>query len=323
MASQKNHALFRRSSFTTVPNQVLNDKALSWKARGMFAYLCSKATLEGWRFSKKMLVGQSEPDGEASYDSGLKELKTRGYLVIKKRRRADGKYDYDWILIDQPDPENRGLVKGSPEGDYPDLENRPLKYNKTEGNNTELLDTKNVSSCEDPKFYNSSRWYNEVFKDLTVEYLGHEPLYVPRCYGQAGKIFKEIKSLVKNDPEIDWRKCLETVFDMLPNSDDGLIYYIAAGMAFTFFSDANFSWVKVPDIGNFLVNVQRVYSVYRQWVSADPAMRAENERDKQQVRRLEALEARLNREIDEAELRRTKAPRALPKGKRLPAQNRR
>lgn len=66
--------------FTQVANAVLNDKTLSLKAKGLFAYLFSKP--DGWDFSGDRIVIDSS-DGRDSVYAGLKELGEHGYLTRK------------------------------------------------------------------------------------------------------------------------------------------------------------------------------------------------------------------------------------------------
>lgn len=53
-------------SFTTVPNSVLNDPRLSWKSKGLWAYIQSKP--DGWDFSSERIAKDSA-DGVESVRS--------------------------------------------------------------------------------------------------------------------------------------------------------------------------------------------------------------------------------------------------------------
>jgi len=76
--------------FTQIANSVLNDRTISWKAKGLFSYIHSKPI--GWEFAAERISGDGN-DGVDSVSAGLKELEERGYLSRKKR--ADGKVDYE------------------------------------------------------------------------------------------------------------------------------------------------------------------------------------------------------------------------------------
>lgn len=124
----------RRKGFTVISNDVLNNTALSWKAKGIFAYLWSQS--DSWNFYEVEVLKHST-DGKASLKAGLKELESAGYL--KRYRVRDGKgflRESKWILSEEP------------MSDYPTLENRTLEnrtltntnYNNTNNNNTNLTE---------------------------------------------------------------------------------------------------------------------------------------------------------------------------------------
>lgn len=75
--------------FTQIKNEVLTDKKLSWKAKGLFAYLFSKP--DGWDFSAERIALDSTGGREAVL-SGIKELEKEGYLSRKKH--GSGRVEY-------------------------------------------------------------------------------------------------------------------------------------------------------------------------------------------------------------------------------------
>ena len=141
----------RRKGFTVISNDVLNNTALSWKAKGIFAYLWSQS--DSWNFYEVEVLKHST-DGKASLKAGLKELESAGYL--KRYRVRDGKgflRESKWILSEEP-------MSDYPTLDNPTLENRTLEnrtptntnYNNTNNNNTNLNDAAvepNVVNIED------------------------------------------------------------------------------------------------------------------------------------------------------------------------------
>lgn len=145
----------RRKGFTVISNDVLNNTALSWKAKGIFAYLWSQS--DSWNFYEVEVLKHST-DGKASLKAGLKELESAGYL--KRYRVRDGKgflRESKWILSEEP-------MSDYPTLDNPTLENRTLEnrtltntnYNNTNNNNTNLnedavVDTSLVNIESQPK----------------------------------------------------------------------------------------------------------------------------------------------------------------------------
>ena len=75
--------------FTQVANVVLNDKLLSAKAKGLYAYLYSKP--DGWDFAIDRIANDFS-DGRKSINAGLQELEQNGYLLREKQ--SSGKVVY-------------------------------------------------------------------------------------------------------------------------------------------------------------------------------------------------------------------------------------
>ena len=73
-------------NFAQIHNAALADGRLSFKARGILAYLLSRPP--GWKTSAERLA-KSGIDGERAVKSGLKELEAAGYLK-RSRTRATG-----------------------------------------------------------------------------------------------------------------------------------------------------------------------------------------------------------------------------------------
>lgn len=81
------------SNFTIVPNQAINDK-LSWAARGMLLYLCSKP--DDWEVNITDLVeqttGSAKRSGRDAVRKIMNELIECGYMR-KTQNRISGKFD--------------------------------------------------------------------------------------------------------------------------------------------------------------------------------------------------------------------------------------
>lgn len=98
----------RTRCFTILGNEVIRDRRLSYRARGLHHVLLSLA--EGYQLRVSWLVEQST-DGRHSVLSGLKELQTHGYLEIRRERGAAGRFIRTvWIVTDTP-----GSSGGAPE----------------------------------------------------------------------------------------------------------------------------------------------------------------------------------------------------------------
>lgn len=89
--------------FAQVANAVLNDQKLSWKAKGIYAYLFSKP--ETWDFSTHRIKDDST-DGRESLLTGIKELEDAGYL--KRERQGNGRVKY---VIAYAEPQSGNSTK--------------------------------------------------------------------------------------------------------------------------------------------------------------------------------------------------------------------
>jgi hypothetical protein len=82
----------RKSNFTSVSNELINNSSLTWEARGLIIYLLGRPP--GWRTQTNHLVKQS-PSGRDRVLRILRELETCGYLF---RHRIRGKKGlFEWI----------------------------------------------------------------------------------------------------------------------------------------------------------------------------------------------------------------------------------
>lgn len=129
------------NKFTVISNNEVQDKRLSWKARGIFSYLWSMP--DNWDFYETE-VAKHAPDGRDSLRSGLMELEEHGYL---KRERVRNKGQFGgtaWIITDNPTPkpENQTPMLENPTQGSPMLEN-PTQENPTLQNNYHTKDLPN------------------------------------------------------------------------------------------------------------------------------------------------------------------------------------
>lgn len=138
--SQGNNNVVRASrnkNYKTIGCDFLDDKKLTYKAKGILTYLLTRP--DNWRFNKSQVMGMSE-GGESSFDSGIKELKERGYLRIEKSSDGEGKFLYEWYpqetatFYAEPIPQeeldklppavkNTLVLQITPEGDFPGTDN--------------------------------------------------------------------------------------------------------------------------------------------------------------------------------------------------------
>lgn len=76
-------------NFTVLHNHVLRDHRLSFKARGLLAYILSMP--DNFKFTAELLTRHA-PDGRQSVITGLRELRDAGYLTVTRTQSSDGRW---------------------------------------------------------------------------------------------------------------------------------------------------------------------------------------------------------------------------------------
>lgn len=84
-----------KNRYGNTPNDILNSKDLSLKAKGLFGYIQSKP--DDWSFSVKKICSQMK-ESEDSIGSTVKELEAFGLLERHKSIDEKGRWQVDYIL---------------------------------------------------------------------------------------------------------------------------------------------------------------------------------------------------------------------------------
>ena len=99
-------------NFTTVPNSTLQDKSISFDARGVLCLMLSMPA--DWSMYKAWLVQQCPKTGKDKMTRILAELESAGYLVRDKKRDDAGRFDsYVWYVYPEKFTGNGLAVAGS------------------------------------------------------------------------------------------------------------------------------------------------------------------------------------------------------------------
>ena len=97
--------------FARIDNDVLQSKDLSFRARGVLAYVLSMPA--DWRHSAESLSSQSG-EGLHAVRAALRELRNGGYARLETIRGAGGKIGSTWHFSESPSAEKPHSVKCSP-----------------------------------------------------------------------------------------------------------------------------------------------------------------------------------------------------------------
>lgn len=144
----------RENPYVMIDKFGLNDERLSWKAKGLLAYLLSKP--DNWQIYESDLIKRSK-DGRDSIRSGLRELEKYGYMSRRQLRNEDGSFSaMEYVVYERPiiseEIESEIPADGkSVDGDEPQTENpstgNPLTENPLLLNNDLNKNDLNMIDC--------------------------------------------------------------------------------------------------------------------------------------------------------------------------------
>ena len=144
----------KKAYFSQVSNTALRDNTLSLKAKGLYALIQSYITLEDFILYKTTLKKQCI-EGKTSFGCAWKELKDKGYLLQERHSTEEGKFYYEYELLDVAIPTKTGTPKtvyrktrytdkpvpGKP-GVYTNTDLTNTDTNNTPSNNTDTTNNK-------------------------------------------------------------------------------------------------------------------------------------------------------------------------------------
>lgn len=124
----------RENPYVMIDKEIFQDRALSWKAKGLLGYLLSRP--DDWIVRMTDLAKQST-DGMASVRTAVKELEDAGYMVRRREQDDEGKFQWTVEVHEvpvTPSSENHHMDEqpstDSPYMEKPSTEN-PLVDNRT------------------------------------------------------------------------------------------------------------------------------------------------------------------------------------------------
>lgn len=114
----------KTANFTVLPNEAIRDVRLSFKARGLLAFILSMP--DHWATSSTALARMG-PDGRDSVRAGLRELRDLGYVQLHKRQQPGGRWVTDVMVFETPqEPVDNAGDNSSPRPEKPTPENPAL-----------------------------------------------------------------------------------------------------------------------------------------------------------------------------------------------------
>lgn len=132
----------KEANYSVVDNYFVNDKSLSWKAKGLLMYLLSKQ--DDWSVYVSHLATVSK-DGRDATANCIKELMKAGYIHRTGGKDKDGRFKYDYVVHERPsveqikeEPVNTETCTGNPQ--------RKTRNGKSVTENPHLVNTDEVST---------------------------------------------------------------------------------------------------------------------------------------------------------------------------------
>ena len=134
----------RKDRFSIIDNRIIENKKISFKARGLLIYMLAKP--DDWKFYPDELAKHSDKDGVKAINTALQEIESVGYLVRKRKRDNKGHFKgIDYLLYETPqviNPDSQNRNAGKRNADLRNSENGTLP--NTDIPNTELDDDDDV-----------------------------------------------------------------------------------------------------------------------------------------------------------------------------------
>ena len=179
--------------FAQISNAVLYDKRISFKAKGVYAYIYAKPV--DWDFNAKRIAKETT-DGERAVLSALKELEDVGLLTRKKL--PSGRMEY-YLHIPEPNVGNRNQAKLQL-AKTASIINK--EFNKQRVKENTFSDEKDFSQVEDIEYdTNVDPETGEPLKDSFGRKKGTRPVVKKKAYWLMGEFDKACKKHLDFTPD--------------------------------------------------------------------------------------------------------------------------
>jgi len=89
----------RSDQWTSIPTPALRDTDLSYRARGILAYILSMPA--HWETNSTILASRTS-EGRDAVRTALKELRAHGYIILRRVQDSTGQWRTTHIVFDHP-----------------------------------------------------------------------------------------------------------------------------------------------------------------------------------------------------------------------------
>jgi len=201
------------SKFTIVPNQIMDDPTISFRAKGVYAYLRSKP--DNWEYRVQNIT-RAGKEGRDAIQTAIKELESAGYIERVANQVEGGKYHgWIWYIYETPINRDTDRLPENPSVGFPVRRfSRPSvfqgDYNNTVLNNTihnNTIDNNNAVETVIIDIFNQEGIHisAKTVQDILLMELSNEKIrYIASVLGdrkRKGKV-KNPAGLLRNNPEV-------------------------------------------------------------------------------------------------------------------------
>lgn len=138
----------QRSNFSVIQNDILEDQRLTYRARGIAAFILAKP--DGWDISIASLAAPEDVEGQDAIGTAMGELATLGYLMRRRERNEWGQLSNVTYLADYPAFVDQGTPKERIQG-YTEHTNPVESKGLVDGGLLVNTISKNISSFSKEK----------------------------------------------------------------------------------------------------------------------------------------------------------------------------
>lgn len=188
----------KREDMVFFDGHILHDRNLSWKAKGMGAYLLGHS--DNWTVNRENLINMSA-DGKHAVQSALKELEDHGYLVRHKHRDPEtGQWVWESEMYERP---MEAGIRGEHDPEQPMAENQ-------------VMATDGFPSTENRSIYVSTSYLEETSEGGSPSASEHSPADVTDSGWQVRK-YLEGCGMIYFDA--DFNRIATAFFDTFSSKD--------------------------------------------------------------------------------------------------------
>ena len=161
----------KTKNYTVMGNYHFKDRNLSLEAVGLLSFMLSLP--EDWNYSLNGLVAIRK-EGIKKIRSTLKELQQYGYLVINKKQKENGQFEYEYLIYETPYTpkgyvDEGDMDKGIQINTNKENINNKDKLDKSLCNLTEELIKRNFISRDDIELYSYDSFLNSILKEYSYK----------------------------------------------------------------------------------------------------------------------------------------------------------